>query len=220
MIWSWLGATVYVLACIGLAEGMRVWRGWGSEYTRKIVHIGVGMLVWAIPFLFETARPFILTAIAFSVVTLIDNRFHFFPAMASKDNASNLGTFYFPIVAALVAWLFWDRPAMLVAAMMPLVWGDGMAEVIGRKFGRIHYQVSTHQRSAEGSLAFFLFTFIASLCALTFMPYPTPITFTAALLAAFLLSLLTTLVEALSPSGSDNVTVTLAAIIFLTLWPL
>ncbi len=216
---GWLIATFYVLAIIGLSEGLRRWRGWGSDLTRKVVHIGVGMLIWAVPFLFESPTPFIITALFFAAITLLDHRYHFFPAMMSKDNENTLGTFYFPLVAALATWLFWDRPALLVASLMPLVWGDGMAELIGRNFGRNPYTIFNHTRTFEGSAAFVLFSFTATLLALTQLPHPTPITLASALLPALFLSVTTAVIEAFSPNGSDNVTVTIAAIALFSVWP-
>ena len=34
----------YIFGIIGLAEGLRRWRSYGSGFTRKVIHIGVGML--------------------------------------------------------------------------------------------------------------------------------------------------------------------------------
>ena len=35
----------YVFGMIGLAEGLRRRRGYSSDFTRKVVHIGVGMML-------------------------------------------------------------------------------------------------------------------------------------------------------------------------------
>ena len=43
---------VYVFGIIGISELLRRWRGYGSAFTRKVIHIGVGMLSWAVPWLF------------------------------------------------------------------------------------------------------------------------------------------------------------------------
>ena len=90
----WMGLLVlvaYVFAIIGLAEfcdaGMV-----GETSLRKVVHIGVGMFSWFIPFVFDSPWPFVLACLAFSVLTYLDARhLHLFDAMASKDDESNLG---------------------------------------------------------------------------------------------------------------------------------
>ncbi|MCA9945962.1 MAG: DUF3679 domain-containing protein, partial [Anaerolineales bacterium] len=44
---NWLGLIicfVYVFGMIGAAEGLRRWRGYSSGFTRKVIHVGVGMM--------------------------------------------------------------------------------------------------------------------------------------------------------------------------------
>ncbi len=219
----WLGlflATVYVFAVIGMAEALRLWMGWGTELTRKVVHIGVGMLIWAVPFLFTTPTPFIVTSGFFAVLTLLDNRYHFFKAMASKDDARNLGTFYFPLAAALVVYWFWETPPLMVAALMPLVWGDGMAEVIGRTRGRRRYTIFGHTRTLEGSAAFVVFGFVFTWLALWGMPGAPELTPGAALAPALTTVVLAAGVEAVAVAGLDNLLVTAVALGVLSFWPL
>lgn len=218
---NWLGlvvASLYVFTIIGLAEALRRWRGWGSEFTRKVVHIGVGMLIWAVPWLFNSPLPFVATSVFFAGLTFLDNRYHFFPSMASKDDQNNWGTFYFPIAAAVVVYLLWARPPLMVAALMPLTWGDGMAEVVGRTFGRNRYTIFGHTRSLEGSLAFLGFGFLFTWLALTAIPGLPELTAGAALLPAIVTVTLAAGVEAVAIRGSDNLLVTAVALLVLGFW--
>ncbi len=209
---------VYIFAIIGLAEGLRRWRGYDSSFTRKVIHIGVGMLSWALPFLFDNPWPFVAACLAFAVLNLLDWRFGFFAAMASH-NRTNLGTVYFPLAAAVVAIIFWDQPPLMVAALMPLTWGDGLAPVIGAAYGRRTYTVHTSIRTVEGSIGFFVAGFIFTWLALWVMPGSPDITPLAAVLPALAIMAVTTVIEAVSVFGLDNVTVTAAAILILSLWP-
>lgn len=209
---------VYIFTIIGLAELLRRRRGYGSGFTRKVIHIGVGMLSWAVPFLFDTPWFFVGACLAFAVLNYLDWRFQFLKAMATA-NESNLGTVFFPLAAAVVVILFWDNPPLMVAALMPLTWGDGMAPVIGRAFGRHPYTVFGHTRTWEGSAAFFCFGFLFTWLALWVIPGPQEIAPLSALLPAGITMLLTTLIEAVSGRGLDNLTVTAGAIAVLWLWP-
>ena len=217
---NWLGllvCTAYIFGIIGFAELLRRWRGYSSGFTRKVVHVGVGMVSWGLHFLFDNPWFFIAAAALFTVITYLDWRFHFFAAMASSD-PSNLGTVYFPIAAAVVAFLFWDRPPLMVAALMPLTWGDGMAPVIGRLYGRRQYRVHTSIRTIEGSLAFFVAGFIFTWLALWLVGGEPQISPVAALLPALVITFVTTLVEAISIWGLDNLTITAVAILILQAW--
>lgn len=209
---------IYVFGIIGLAELLRHRLGYDSGFTRKVVHIGVGMMSWGLHFLFDTPWYFIITAMIFTVITYLDWRYHFFMAMASSDPA-NLGTVYFPIAAATVAYLFWREPPLMVAALMPLTWGDGLAPVIGKLYGRRHYKVHTSTRTLEGSLGFFVAGFLFTWLALWGVGGEPVISPVAALWPALIITLVTTLIEAVSIWGLDNLTITAAAIVILSVWP-
>jgi phytol kinase len=208
----------YIFAVIGLAEGLRRWRGYGSGFTRKVIHIGVGMLSWLVPFLFDSPWPFVFACFVFVVINLLDYRFGFMAAMASSDR-SNLGTVYFPLAAAVVAIIFWETPPLMVAALMPLTWGDGLAPVIGRAYGRHTYVVFGHTRSLQGSATFFVMGGVFTWLALWIIPGSPDITPLQAILPTAAILITTTLTEAVSPWGLDNLTVTAAAIAILSLWP-
>jgi len=209
---------IYIFAIIGLAEGLRRWRGYSSGFTRKVIHIGVGMLAWAVPFLFDTPWYFVAACLAFAVLNFLDWRFHFFKSMAALDGA-NLGTVYFPLSAAVVVIMLWENPPLMVAALMPLTWGDGMAPVIGQTLGRHPYTVFGYTRTWEGSAAFFLFGLFFTWLALWVIPGPQTITPLTALAPAGITMLVTTFIEDLSVRGLDNLTVTAGALAVLWLWP-
>jgi phytol kinase len=219
---NWLGlliAFAYIFAIIGLAEGLRRWRGYGSGFTRKVIHVGVGMLSWALPFLFDNPWPFVFACAAFMVLNFLDWRYGFFAAMASGDR-SNLGTIYFPFAAAVVSLIFWEQPPLMVAALMPLTWGDGMAPVFGRAYGRNHtYTIFGHTRSLQGSAAFFVMGVLFTWLALWVLNGPPSLSPVEAVLPALVIVSAATLVEAFSGWGLDNITVTAAAVIILQIWP-
>ena len=152
------------------------------------------------------------------VINLLDYRYGFFAAMASSDR-SNLGTVYFPFAAAIVAVIFWEQPPLMVAALMPLTWGDGMAPVVGKAYGRRLYMVHTSTRSVEGSMGFFVSCFLFTWLALWVVGGSPAISPEAALIPALIITIVTTLVEAVSIWGLDNLTITAVAILILQSWP-
>ena len=209
---------VYVFSMIGLAELLRRRRGYGSGFTRKVIHIGVGMMSWFLHLLFTSPWPFVAACGAFMVINLLDWRYDFFKAMKSSSR-SNLGTVYFPLAAAVVAIIFWQQPPLMVAALMPLTWGDGIAPVVGAAWGKRLYRIHTSTRSLEGSAGFFVAGFVFTWLALWLMPGLPDISPAAALLPALVIMAVTTLIEAVSIWGLDNLTITAAAILILSFWP-
>lgn len=209
---------IYIFLMIGIAEGLRRWRGYDSSFTRKVIHIGVGMMSWFVPFLFDSPWPFVAACGVFVVINLIDWRFGLIGSMQSKHR-NNLGTVYFPLAAAVVALLFWDQPPLMVAALMPLTWGDGMAPVIGGAYGRRFYRVHTSTRTVEGSVGFFVAGFIFTWLALWAMPGTPDISPVGAIMPALVIMAVTTAIEAVSIWGLDNLAVTAAAVLILSVWP-
>jgi phytol kinase len=210
--------TVYIFGIIGLAELLRKWRGYSSSFTRKVIHIGVGMMSWALIFIFTSPWPFVFMCLLFAVLLYLDYKFVFFPAMASQDK-SNKGTIYFPLAAAACVLIFWEQPPLMVAALMPLTWGDGLAPVVGKAYGRRAYFVASHMRTVEGSAGFFVFGFLFTWLALWVMPGPPTIDAGTAFLPALVITVATTAVEAVSIKGSDNLTITAVSLLILSLWP-
>ena len=218
---NWLGLIIcfaYVFAIIGIAELLRRRLGYGSGFTRKVVHIGVGMMSWGLHFLFDNPWFFVIACAAFMLINYLDWRYGFFLSMASKDQ-KNLGTVYFPFAAGVVAILFWEQPPLMVAALMPLTWGDGLAPVVGKAYGRRAYFVYSHMRTVEGSAGFFVAGFIFTWLALWAVPGMPIISPATAVLPALVITLITTFVEAISIWGLDNLTITAVAILILKLWP-
>lgn len=208
----------YVFGIIGAAELLRRVFGYGAGFTRKVIHIGVGMMSWILPFLFDIPWPFVAAALFFAGLNLLDWRFGFFGAMASSDR-NNLGTVYFPLAAAAVVLIFWEQPPLMVAALMPLTWGDGIASVIGHSFGRHPYTVFGHTRTLQGSAGFFLAGLFFTWLALWMVPGPPAIDPLLALGPAAVIMSSTTLIEAVSIWGLDNITITTVAILILLIWP-
>lgn len=218
---NWLGfllCLLYIFLIIGLAEGLRRWRGYTSSFTRKVIHIGVGMMSWGLHYLFDAPWLFIVACVAFMVLNFLDWKYGFLAAMASSDR-SNLGTVYFPLAAAVVAYLLWETPPLMVAALMPLTWGDGLAPVVGKLYGRRVYKVHTSTRTLEGSAGFFVAGFIFTWLALWAVAGTPDITPAQALLPALVITLVTTVVEAISILGVDNLTITAVSVFILSIWP-
>lgn len=207
----------YIFLVIGLAEALKRWRGYGSDFTRKFIHIGVGMLSWLVPILFSTPWPFVLACLSFAIINYLDWRYGLISSMVSSDQ-SNLGTVYFPIAAGVVAVIFWEEPRLLVAALMPLTWGDGIASVIGRIYGKHRYKVLGHIRSIQGSAAFFFLAIFSTWLALVFSYGAPDISPANGVLPALIVAGATTLAEGVSPWGLDNLIVPGTSIIVLLLW--
>jgi len=127
-----------------------------------------------------------------------------------------LGTIYFPLSFAVLIWLLWDYPYLLVGSLMPMTWGDALAAVVGQRAGRHRYTIAGSTRSLEGAVAFFVASWVATLAALLLLGGGS-VSLASAAGAAGLTSLGAAVVEALSPWGIDNLTIPAVSALLLAL---
>lgn len=211
----------YPVLLLGLAESIRRWLGFAQDFTRKIIHIGAGMWVFAVLWLFDTWYIGIIPFAAFILLNYIFYRYRLFKAMDSGD--STPGTVYFALSITLLFLALWrtdspdDRSYVAAAGAMAMTWGDSMASIIGRRWGRHHYTIAGSQRSWEGSAALFLAAGVSMFLTLLLVPGSalSPYTLSpgigVALVAALSGALAAALAEGVSPAGTDNLSVPLVA---------
>jgi phytol kinase len=211
----------YAIGLIALAEWLRRAVGVRRDWTRKLVHIGAGMWVFGVLALFDTWQLGVLPFATFIAGNYLFYRYQLFDAM--DEAGGTLGTVYFAVAMTLLFGLLWrpagptDRAPYAVAGAMALTWGDALAALVGRRFGRRHYRLWGDQRSLEGSAAMFaasgatMFLALALLPGSALCPAATPLHPGRTLLAALLGAGAATLAEAISPHGTDNLSVPLVA---------
>jgi phytol kinase len=221
---DWIGLTIsYAYASGLLVIGELLWRLFGlqQQLTRKLIHIGAGMWVFGILVLFDRWQIGILPFITFIGLNYLFYRYRLLGAMDTQD--SSPGTIYFAVSVTLLFGLLWrpegpvDRAPIAAAGVMAMTWGDALAALVGRRFGRHRYKVGQSERSWEGSAVMFVASTAAMFLALMLLPgsllspLAIPVGVGQALVAAIAGAACATLVEAVSPHGTDNLSVPLVA---------
>ncbi|MCS6882848.1 MAG: phosphatidate cytidylyltransferase [Oscillochloridaceae bacterium] len=221
---DWIGLGVsyaYATGLLVLAEVIRRWRGYPQDFTRKIVHIGAGMWVFGVLALFDTWYIGIIPFASFIVINYFLWRYKVLQAMDAPD--SSPGTVYFALSITLLFLALWrtnspdDKGYIAAAGTMAMTWGDSMAAIIGKRFGRHRYNVAGGTRSWEGSAAMFVAAAISMFLTLVLVPgsalgpLTPPLTSGAAIAATLTGALVAAVAEAFSPAGTDNLSVPLLA---------
>lgn len=215
---------IYAFSLLLVVEAIGKRLKWPQFFTRKIIHIGAGMWIWGILLLFDTWTVGIIPFATFIVLNYGFYRFKIFKAMDAVD--SSPGTVYFAFSITVLFALLWrtggavDRGArdlapVAAAAVMAMAWGDGLASIIGQRFGRHPYTTFGHRRTWEGSATMAVASFAAILLTLVLLPgsalspNSTPLATKPALLTSVLGAAVATAAEAFSPAGTDNLSVPL-----------
>ncbi|MBE9003664.1 phosphatidate cytidylyltransferase [Fortiea sp. LEGE XX443] len=179
-----------------------------SEIVRKIVHIGTGNVILLAWWLNIPASLGITASILASSITLLSYRFPILPGINSVGRQS-LGTFFYAVsFGILVAW-FWhlQQPQYAAIGIMVMTWGDGLAALIGQRFGKHKYNIFGAHKSWEGSLAMTLASYIVSSLILLGVQGNIWQTWVVSLAVA----IAATVLEAVSFLGIDNLTVPLGS---------
>ena len=209
------GTIAFVFVVIGIAEVIRRSFSLSSNFTRKVIHVGVGNWIFLWPFAFDHWYAILVPPALFVVLNYVSYRRELFKAMERKEKAGGLGTVYYAITLTIIApiAMFLGVSWIAASAIMLMAWADGLADPIGRRFGKHKYHVAGSTKSVEGSLAFFLIGVCA--VAATVMFFGAFSTLPAVNIPIFALSIaaLGTLIEAISPAGTDNLTVPIVSFI-------
>jgi len=201
---------VFVFIVIGFAELMRRQFSLSANFTRKVVHVGVGNWIFLWPFAFDHWYAILIPPALFVALNYVSYRRELFKAMERKEKAGGLGTVYYAISLTMIApvAMVLGKIWVAAAAIMLMAWADGLADPIGRRYGVHKYRIAGSTKSIEGSLGFFLVGIVAVTATLTFfgaftsLPTGFNIPIFSLAIAAF-----GTLIEAVSPAGTDNLTV-------------
>ncbi|MBX0327995.1 phosphatidate cytidylyltransferase [Oscillochloris sp. ZM17-4] len=209
----------YATGLLLIAELIRRRQGYSQDFTRKIVHVGAGMSVFGVLSLFDNWYIGIIPFASFIVINYILWRYRFLESVDAQN--SSPGTVYFALSISILFIAFWrtgspdDRGYIAAAGAMAMTWGDASAAIIGKMWGRHKYTVFGSTRSLEGSLAMFVASATAMLLVLllvpgsSFSPLSAPLGVSVSIAAAMIAALITTGAEAISPHGTDNLSVPL-----------
>lgn len=197
----------FLIGIVVLGEAIRVMMHLRSEFTRKFIHVGVGF--WGLVAYWTLASKWIalIPPASFILINIVSYRWSVLKSMEIEDKA-NLGTVYYPLSICVLLLLFWegDGRTAAVAGLMIMALGDGFASIVGQKWGTHRYRIWKRARSWEGTMAMFVFSWAAVIlvCLVT-----TQDTAGVILLRGLILAACASVIEAISPWGTDNLTVPL-----------
>lgn len=181
------------------------------ETGRKIIHIVVGSFIAFWP-LYMTWFQIQLLSLALFVGVFISYQFGVFGAIHNVKRRTS-GELWYPVGIGLAATLT-SQPWIFCVALLHLSLADGAAAIVGKKYGRLHYRIGEHTRSATGSLAFLAVSFVLCMIAFIVLRNELP----GMSLAVFAVTpFLATAVESISRHGLDNLLVPLAVVFTLAL---
>jgi len=177
------------------------------ELVRKVVHIGTGHVLLIAWWLQIPTWLCVSAGVTFTAIALASHHTNILP-MLNDVGRKTYGVFYYALSITVLVALLWDHhPQYAVIGVMVMSWGDGMAALIGKRFGKHTFIYMGNKRSLEGSLAMFVTSLIVMLGIFasghSLSARDVGVAIPVAAIAAML--------EAFSPGGTDNLSVPLAS---------
>ena len=201
-------------------------RGWmSSDLSRKIIHMGTGPLFVLCWLLFQDTptAPYLAALVPLAItfqfllvgVGVIKDESAVKAMSRSGDRREILrGPLYYGIVFVVLTIVFWLRTPVGIVALMLLCGGDGLADIVGRRYGSSKLPWNAG-KSWFGTLGMFLggWIFALVIIAIYLAAGVFPGTMSSYLPAITIIALVGTAVESLPLHDVDNITVTLAAVL-------
>ena len=178
---------------------------------RKLLHIMVGNIAFILP-IFQTREIMaFIAACPFILFTFLMSRHSPIKSIRGKTSEAghDLGLVYYAITWTVLAYLFFDHKEIIAIGILAMSYGDGLASIIGIRFGKKKYQFFKDVKSYIGSASMFVFTFITMIIALLFYDISLTLETTFLLMC---IAVISAIVEGITPMGLDNLSVPFVAI--------
>lgn len=181
------------------------------ETARKVIHVFVGTFIAFWP-LYMSWRTIQILSLVLFIGVFISYRLGVFGAI-HKVKRKTSGELWYPIGIGLAATLT-TQPWIFTVAILHMSIADGVAAIVGMKWGITHYKIGQHTKSILGSFAFLIVSF--GLCMFAYVALRKELPGLS--LGVFAVTpFLATAVESISRRGLDNVLIPLAVIFALGL---
>ena len=199
---------------------------YGPNIARKVVHLLSGpAFIFALP-MFTVAAG----AKYFASIVALTNLIQLYlsgknmgdPTLAKSVSRSGEssealgGPFIYVLIVQACVFFFWRTSPVGVVALSTMAAGDGMADLVGRKWGRSNKCFFSDSKSMVGTLAFATFSAMTSFGLIQWLMFTDCLTLPSSLSTMDILIRIigisvTSAVIELIPVGDDNITVPLTA---------
>jgi phytol kinase len=174
------------------------------ELTRKIVHLGTGLLTMLFPIMLNSHWWVLMLCSSFAVILIISLKYNLLKSVNAIERES-VGSIAFPVsvYGCYLAFTYFDHQYVyFYLPILILAICDPIAALTGKRWPRGRYKFNGSNKTLMGSAMFFLSAFIL-IITLSLMGH----TMTRVVSRGFAIALVSTISEAVSGKGYDNITI-------------
>ncbi|MBQ0070673.1 MAG: hypothetical protein KBS81_02245, partial [Spirochaetales bacterium] len=199
---------VYVLLEAAVAFCCYRFFHWRSESVRKFIHIMTANLMYPITYISVTFWGRVFGPILFIALNAIASYPGLGKQLGMTDKKRHIGLVIYPfsvLVLTLLNIYGLMGAGSAMAGVFIMGWGDGFAALVGTKLGKHKYTVfGKYHKSVEGTVTKAVMSLIAVLLFAPTVPF----------WGALVVAILASVIENVSPSGIDNLSVPVLSAIF------
>jgi dolichol kinase len=184
-----------------------------AEITRKIVHVSTGLLTMLFPPLIENHWLVLLLCSSFFIILMLSIALKLLPSINAVDRKTR-GSILYPVIV-YGCFLLYGHYGQLMIYYIPiliLAISDPIAALVGKNWPKWKYKTFGQTKTLSGSAGFLISSLI--ICLSLFMGLES-IPFNKAIAISFGVAIVTTIAEAVSHRGYDNLTIPVGALCVL-----
>lgn len=202
-------ATAIIFVLLLLSEQLWKDKQIRGEFSRKFVHVIAGSFIAFLPF-WNSYGWIALLALGFIGANLLNRYTKLFHAINTITRKS-WGDLLFG-VGILLAALLRPNKWLFAGAILQVALADGLAAVIGTRYGKHKYKLFGHTKTPVGTLTFYVVSLLVTLLVLHFGGEALEL---HKLVAVIIVPLVLTVIENMSGYGTDNVTLPVGFLVLL-----
>ena len=210
---NWIGILVSYIFIFLMIIGGKLFEKIGKEASRKFIHIMLGNWWLISMYFFNNVWFAAFVPLTFVIINYISYKKDIIKVMErEEDKKDGLGTVYYAcslLILVIITFGVLNKPILGLVPILVMAFGDGLAAIFGKLIKSKKYKVYDTEKSIAGSLTMFIVSFIIISIYLVYINSP------FWYLKGIIISLIITVLEAISIKGTDNITVPIATLIML-----
>ncbi len=210
---NWIGILVSYIFIFLMIIGGKLFEKVGKEASRKFIHIMLGNWWLIAMYFFNNVWFAAFVPLTFVIINYISYKKDIIKVMEREENKKDgLGTVYYAcslLILVIITFGVLNKPILGLVPIFVMAFGDGLAAIFGKLIKSKKYKVYDTEKSIAGSLTMFIVSFIIISIYLIYINNP------FWYLKAIIISLIITVLEAISIKGTDNITLPIATLIML-----
>ncbi|MCI8481935.1 MAG: hypothetical protein HFJ27_02370 [Clostridia bacterium] len=213
---NWLGIIVSYLYIALIILCAKLFEKRGKETSRKFIHIMLGNWWLIAMYFFSNVWFAVGVPITFVVINYISYKRDLIKVM-EREEQDGLGTVYYAIallILAIVSFGIYHKPILGLVPSLIMAYGDGLAAIFGKMIKSKTYQIGKTQKTLAGSCTMFI---ISTILIMGYLLLEKDISFWQLSMVSVVMSLIVTIIEAISIKGTDNISVPISTLIMLIL---